>query len=103
MVRGQYPEPEVLAPTSGWGICRKAALLGLEEEPRPRSTTIRPGSIVALIASYMKSEAYTSLREGTKIGYASRRVGARQAIAKLEAHTRNANAQTTRTRLDQNT
>jgi integrase len=47
-----------------------AALLG---EPTLKSTTrAAPGTIAALIASYMRSAGYTGLRDTTKKGYTSR-------------------------------
>lgn len=49
-----------------------AALAGqTEQKARPRSAHA-PGSIAALISSYMRSAAYVGLRQTTKAGYASR-------------------------------
>jgi enterobacteria phage integrase len=50
----------------------QAALLGRPAPDRGRLVRAAPGTIAALIVSYMKSAAYTGLRETTKIGYASR-------------------------------
>jgi integrase len=49
-----------------------AALLGQPAPVRGPFVRAAPGTIAALIASYMKSAAYVGLRETTKTGYASR-------------------------------
>jgi integrase len=48
------------------------ALLGQSAPARPQISRAAPGTIAALIASYMRSAAYTALRQTTKTGYASR-------------------------------
>ena len=50
----------------------QAALIGELNPPRQAFVRATPGSIAALITSYMRSSAYTSLRATTKAGYASR-------------------------------
>ena len=52
----------------------KAALLGQVEPVRDRLNVSAPGTIAALIASYMKSGEYIGLRESSKTGY-FRRLG----------------------------
>src|SRR6478736_3038904 len=49
----------------------RAALLG-EMSDREVRARIPPGTIAALIISYMKGSAYARMRETTKRGYASR-------------------------------
>lgn len=49
-----------------------AALVGQIEARRERRRPYQPGTIAALIASYMRSIAYVGLRDTTKVGYASR-------------------------------
>jgi enterobacteria phage integrase len=50
----------------------RAALLGQMSPDRQRKLPPDPGTIAALIVSYMKSRAYRDLRATTKRGYASR-------------------------------
>src|ERR1019366_7738748 len=50
----------------------QAALLGQPAPVRDRFVRAAPGSIAALVASYMKSAGYIGLRETTKTGYGSR-------------------------------
>jgi enterobacteria phage integrase len=50
----------------------RAALLGQMSPDRQRKLPPAPGTIAALIISYMKSPAYRDLRATTKRGYASR-------------------------------
>jgi enterobacteria phage integrase len=50
----------------------KAALSGQPRPARERHSRLAPGTIAALIASYIRSAAYIGLRETTKAGYASR-------------------------------
>ena len=49
-----------------------AALAGQSEANRRARSVHTPGSIAALIASYLCSAGYRSLRQTTKAGYASR-------------------------------
>jgi len=53
-------------------IAYRAALTGQTEPARPTVARAAPGTLGALIASYMRSGAYTDLRETTKKGYATR-------------------------------
>ena len=50
----------------------RAALLGQMSPDRQRKLPPAPGTIAALIVSYLKSRAYRDLRATTKRGYASR-------------------------------
>jgi hypothetical protein len=50
----------------------QAALLGQSAPVRDRFVPAPPGSIAALIASYMRSAEYIGLRDTSKTGYASR-------------------------------
>ena len=50
----------------------RAALLGQMSPERQRNLPPAPGTIAALIVSYMKSAAYVGLRATSKKGYASR-------------------------------
>jgi enterobacteria phage integrase len=78
--RGKGPRIRLPAdPTSDeFKSAYQAALLGLEQRSPSSLSRTRPGTIAALIASYMRSERYTSLRETTKVGYASRIEALRQ-------------------------
>jgi enterobacteria phage integrase len=49
----------------------QAALTGQIEKKRERLPSAQPGSIAALIVSYMRSPAYIGLRATTKAGYAT--------------------------------
>jgi integrase len=49
-----------------------ACLAGEMSKPKARREAIKPGSIAALVASYLRSPEYADLRETTKVGYASR-------------------------------
>ncbi|NJL08786.1 MAG: tyrosine-type recombinase/integrase [Methylacidiphilales bacterium] len=53
-------------------VAYQAALAGETEPKTAANTGIAPGTIAALIVSYMKSRAYTGLRPTTKAGYVSR-------------------------------
>ena len=50
----------------------QAALLGQSTPVRDRLVPAAPGTIAALIASYMKSAEYVGLRDTSKAGYISR-------------------------------
>jgi hypothetical protein len=50
----------------------QAALLGQSAPVRDRFVPAPPGSIAALIASYMRSAEYIGLRDTSKTGYTSR-------------------------------
>jgi enterobacteria phage integrase len=50
----------------------QAALLGQSAPVRDRLLPAQPGSIAALIASYMRSAEYIRLRDTSKMGYISR-------------------------------
>src|SRR5262245_29936824 len=50
----------------------QAALLARPARVQDRFVPAAPGTIAALVVSYMKSAAYVRLRETTKTGYASR-------------------------------
>jgi hypothetical protein len=50
----------------------RAALAGEVAPPRDKPVSAAPGTIGALIVSYMRSASYLNLRQTTKIGYASR-------------------------------
>jgi integrase len=50
----------------------QAALSGQLAPARDRHSVLAPGTITALIASYMRTAAYIGLRATTKAGYASR-------------------------------
>jgi enterobacteria phage integrase len=50
----------------------QAALLGQSAPVRDRLVPAQPGSIAALIASYMRSAEYIGLRDTSKTGYTSR-------------------------------
>jgi integrase len=50
----------------------QAALLGQSEPARDRLVRAAPGTIAALVASYMKSAEYIGLRDTSKAGYISR-------------------------------
>jgi integrase len=50
----------------------QAALAGHHAPNRERREAFAPGTIGALIVSYMRSSSYLSLRQTTKLGYASR-------------------------------
>ncbi len=54
------------------------ALAGEVQAAKPAPTKDAPGTIGALISSYMRSESYVSLRQTTKAGYISRLDGIRQ-------------------------
>jgi enterobacteria phage integrase len=53
-------------------VAYQDALLGQAAPLRDRFVRAAPGTIAALVASYIKSAAYIGLRETTKTGYASR-------------------------------
>lgn len=53
-------------------VAYEAALLGRPEPARERFVHAAPGTMGALITSYMKSAEYISLRETSKAGYISR-------------------------------
>lgn len=50
----------------------EAALLGQQPPGRDRMITAAPGSIAALVTSYMKSAEYVRLRDTSKTGYLNR-------------------------------
>ncbi|WP_395698727.1 tyrosine-type recombinase/integrase [Methylocella sp.] len=50
----------------------RAAMLGLPVEKTEKGRVVLPGTVGALVASYMASAAYVRLRATTKIGYARR-------------------------------
>jgi hypothetical protein len=71
--KGQRPAPAV----AGWGsdefnAAYPAALLGQPAPVRDRFVRAAPGTLAALIASYMKSAEYIGLRDTSKAGYISR-------------------------------
>lgn len=50
----------------------QSALLGSTSSARPKREAARPGTIGALVISYLKSAGYLGLRKTSKVGYAHR-------------------------------
>ncbi|HEY1474934.1 MAG TPA: tyrosine-type recombinase/integrase [Pseudolabrys sp.] len=67
----RLPLPDAIG-SDEFNAAYQAALLGQSAPIRHRFVHAAPGTIAALISSYIKSNAYTSLRQTTKIGYAGR-------------------------------
>jgi integrase len=60
-------------PTSNeFMVAYQAALLGQTTTPRNQLATVEPGTIGALVASYLKSANYIGLRQSSKVGYLTR-------------------------------
>lgn len=67
--------PRVPLPPAGspeFDVAYLAAASGAIAPRRKREERAKPGTIAALIVSYMRSEAYVGLRETTKVGYRTR-------------------------------
>jgi integrase len=58
--------------SDAFAIAYEAALIGEPEPSSDRHVRAAPGTIGALIISYMRSASYLGLRDTTKAGYASR-------------------------------
>src|SRR5205085_7521197 len=58
--------------SDGFNAAYQAALSGQLRPARERHSRPAPGTIAALITSYIRSAAYIGLRETTKAGYVSR-------------------------------
>jgi integrase len=72
--RGKGPRVPLPADIGSEAFSRAylTALAG-QTEPKARAQLVHaPGSVAALISSYMRSAAYVGLRQTTKVGYASR-------------------------------
>jgi hypothetical protein len=67
----RLPLPDAIG-SDEFNTAYQAALLGQPALMRNRFERTAPGTIAALVASYMKSAEYIGLRETTKIGYATR-------------------------------
>lgn len=67
----RIPLPDAIG-SDEFNTAYQAALLGQPEPVRDRFVRAVPGTIAALIASYMKSAEYIGLRETSKAGYISR-------------------------------
>jgi hypothetical protein len=52
-----------------WKPIRRRCFGQVVEPVRDRLSTAAPGTIAALIASYMKSAEYVGLRDTSKVGY----------------------------------
>src|SRR5260370_787618 len=67
----RLPLPDTIG-SDEFNAAYRIALLSQPAPVQDRSVRAAPGTISALVALYMKSAAYVSLRETTKAGYASR-------------------------------
>jgi enterobacteria phage integrase len=67
----RLPLPDAVG-SDEFNAAYQAALLGQPVPVRDRFVRAAPGTIAALIASYMKSSDYIGLRDTTKVGYTSR-------------------------------
>jgi integrase len=67
----RIPLPDAIG-SDEFNAAYQAALLGQPAPIRDRFVRAAPGTIAALVASYMKSARYFGLRATTKIGYGSR-------------------------------
>jgi enterobacteria phage integrase len=67
----RVPLPDAIG-SDAFVAAYQLALAGQTEAPREAHERPKQGTIAALIASYLRSGSYRSLRETTKAGYASR-------------------------------
>jgi integrase len=67
----RFPLPEHIG-SEKFNLAYQRALAGQIEAQRERRTPDKPGTIAALIRSYLRSAAYLVLRATTKAGYSSR-------------------------------
>jgi enterobacteria phage integrase len=67
----RLPLPDSIG-SDEFNVAYHAALTGQIDPPRQRHVRAAPGTIGALIISYMQSAAYRGLRETSKTGYRSR-------------------------------
>jgi integrase len=67
----RQPLPDTIG-SDEFNAAYQTALLAQPAPAQDRFVRAAPGTLSALVASYMKSAAYVSLRETTKTGYASR-------------------------------
>jgi integrase len=67
----RFPLPDHIG-SEEFNLAYQRALTGQIEARRERREPEKPGTIAALIRSYLRSAAYVGLRDTTKTGYASR-------------------------------
>ena len=67
----RLPLPDAIG-SDDFNAAYQAALIGQPAPVRDRFVRAAPGSLAALIASYMKSAEYIGLRDTSKPGYISR-------------------------------
>src|SRR5262245_12156638 len=67
----RLPLPDAVG-SDEFNVAYQASLLGQPAPARDGFVRAAPGTIAALVASYMKSADYIGLRDTTKVGYASR-------------------------------
>src|SRR5437879_1370645 len=67
----RLPLPDAIG-SDHFNAAYEAALLGQPAPVRDRFVRVKPGTMAALVVSYMKSAEYIGLRQTTKTGYGSR-------------------------------